>query len=215
MHDAQDMAAMLRRLNFNVDLCMNTTLEQLRAAVSRFTENLSGNEDAQGFFYFAGLGNNIYDNNYLVPVDADTSDIINTSYGLSEIFDALIFADNTLNIVIVDACFTNYFPGNAIGHRGITEVASSGASADGLDLIDQFTRDIFFFQAAMHGQTAMDGDGRNSPFTTSLLNNLTRQERFIDLALDIINNTIELSDGQQHPYFKYVVFNHEDYILKR
>ncbi|MCL2179566.1 MAG: caspase family protein, partial [Treponema sp.] len=33
MHDAQDMAAMLRRLNFNVDLCMNTTLEQLRAAV--------------------------------------------------------------------------------------------------------------------------------------------------------------------------------------
>jgi len=223
-NDAEDVANVLKKLGFNVELYFDLNHRQMETTINRFVEKLSGNKDIEGLVYFAGQGFSINEKNYIVPVDLSASSsaqIITGSYAMETLFSKLSAANNTLNIVIIDACFAKMTLPHFHAHRGVTvfpmeDQDGKPVENDGLELINQFTNDIFYFQSALPGRTALDGAGsRNSPFARALIKNLANPVRFIDLVKDIMTDTLEYTNRQQHPYFKGNIFIHEEYIINK
>jgi len=67
-NDAEDMAATLKRLGFQVIFKRNASLIQMKNAVREFGQKLHGAQ--AGLFFYAGHGLQVRGQNFLVPVDA-------------------------------------------------------------------------------------------------------------------------------------------------
>ena len=217
-NDAEDVTVILKQLGYHVDSYYDLNYEQMRIAINKFIETLSKNKDSEGFFYFAGQGGMINNRNYLFPTDVPGSyadRVIDGSYNLDILLNNLIQSDNKLNVVIMDACFSEIFS----THRGLVFASPDDIAInnDGLDVLEYFTNDIFYIQAALPGGVAMDGvsGSRNSPFTMSLLNNIMKPLNFTLLAQEIIKETLGYTDGKQRPYYKANIINYENYIINR
>ncbi|MCL2625393.1 MAG: hypothetical protein FWD46_01065 [Cystobacterineae bacterium] len=82
---------------------------------------------------------------------------------METLFNKLKTANNTLNIVIIDACFKKMTPPLFHHHRGIVFYPMTKQDLpienDGLELLEQFSKDIFCLQSALSGKTALDGMG--------------------------------------------------------
>jgi hypothetical protein len=70
VNDAKDIAAALEELGFDVDLVLNATEDQFDAAINAHIARLEAYSANEGFFWYAGHGVQIRDQNYLLPVDA-------------------------------------------------------------------------------------------------------------------------------------------------
>jgi hypothetical protein len=84
-NDAQDMAAALKEVGFEVIVETNVSKRALETALARFGR-LSQNADAS-LFYYAGHGVQYRGRNYLVPVDARLEDEFSVNYELTRIDD--------------------------------------------------------------------------------------------------------------------------------
>jgi len=159
--DAADMAERLAGLGFDVyggtDMDRQTTLE----AVDTFSRALSPEDLA--LFYYAGHGAQIGTENYIIPVDVQASDEVSlteASVRLQTILRTMeLRADR--RIVILDACRNNPFV-EAVASR------SGGEAPRGLARVEAGVGSYIAF-STQPGNVALDGDGRNSPFTTALL----------------------------------------------
>ena len=223
-NDAGAVSRELEKLGFEVVTHFDLTSSQMNSVIEVFTDNLANNKRAIGLVYFAGQGVAINNLNYLIPVDLNainSTGIISQSYSLETLFSKLLESNNDLNFVIMDTCFvpmTLPLAENYI-HRGITsfpEIDQSNQPMinDGLDILEQFTNDIFYLQSALPGQIALDGSSNgNSPFTVALLNNISRPIAFVDLVNDIAADTMALTNRRQHPYFKANIFGFRNFVL--
>jgi uncharacterized caspase-like protein len=103
--DATDIAAMLRRLSFEVIPLRNASLQEMEAAVNAF--NLRLRQGGMGLFYFAGHGVQVDGENYLIPINARIArqqDVRYQALPMGRIIGAMEDANNGLNILILDAC---------------------------------------------------------------------------------------------------------------
>ncbi|MDR1249530.1 MAG: caspase family protein [Treponema sp.] len=60
-NDAEDIAATVRELGYEVTLLTNVTLDRMLLAVDNFSVKLSRNAESEGFFWFAGHGISVKD----------------------------------------------------------------------------------------------------------------------------------------------------------
>ena len=67
VNDATDLASALNELGFSVILKTNSTLEEMKAAISDFGKQLSSS--SVGLFYYAGHAMQINGRNYLLPIN--------------------------------------------------------------------------------------------------------------------------------------------------
>ena len=154
-NDASDMAEALRGAGFDVELILDGSRTDMNGAIARFAARLKGRGGA-GLFYFAGHGVQFNGDNYLLPIDARVSsseDIKTAGINASEAVEAMTRQRDGLNIVILDACRDNPFPA-AGGTRGLSRI-DSGAN-------------LFVSFSTSPGAVALDGSGRNSPYTGHL-----------------------------------------------
>ena len=110
-NDAVAISKVLNLLGFNTSLLMDASLKNLSSTIQKYTDQLS-KQKAVGFFYYAGHGVQLGWRNYLVPVDAEidrVDDIPKKTYELNAMLSALTKAQNTMNIIILDACRDNPF----------------------------------------------------------------------------------------------------------
>ena len=162
VNDANDMAAVLKSLGFDVDIVLNGRLDQMESAVLRLKNRLSVSRDAYGFLFYAGHGVQSNGENFLLPVDANIpseSFLRQRAVSVQAILDELNEAGNILNIFILDACRDNPFSWRRSGSRGLTMINNQPA-------------DSIIVYATSAGSTAADGTGRNGLFTSHLLDNL-------------------------------------------
>src|SRR5918999_3312210 len=68
-NDADDMAAALKRLNFNVHMVKDASYETMRLALLDFAPRAQQAEMA--VIFYAGHGIEVRDENWLIPVDAN------------------------------------------------------------------------------------------------------------------------------------------------
>lgn len=183
VNDARDMVKLLTDLGFDARSVSDRDSRKLKRDLERFVEDAEGADVA--LLYYSGHGIEAAGENWLLPVDADTSSLENASetlVPLSEVLDDLKNAA-PVTIILLDACRTNPFPpgtlmrvtssGSAepIGDGGLTPVRGAKAIGGDAPATDNLGTVIGF--AAEPGRPALDGpSGSNSPYATALLRHL-------------------------------------------
>ena len=186
--DAADMAARLADLGFEVYGGTDLDRQAMLQAVDTFSRALS--PDDLALFFYAGHGAQIGTENYIIPVDVQASDEIGltgASVRLQVILRSMeLRADR--RIVILDACRNNPFV-QAVAARGGGEVPR------GLARVEAGVGSFIAF-STQPGNVALDGTGRNSPFTTALLAHIGEAGQDIHAMMREVRSDVVAATGE-------------------
>jgi uncharacterized caspase-like protein len=197
-NDANDIASALKAAGFEVILGIDVDKREFDTKVRNFADILE-NADAAIFFY-AGHGLQVAGRNFLLPVDARVQterdldfDAVNLDFILKQM--ELGRADKT-NIVFLDACRDNPFTRNLARSMG-TRSASIGK---GLAQVDTGVG-TFIAYSTQPGNVALDGTGRNSPFTAALAKRVREPDRNLtSVMIEVRKDVLAATGGKQVPW---------------
>lgn len=193
-HDAEDVAASLKRSGFEV--LQGTDLRQadMQDLTIRFARAASKADVAM--FYYSGHAMQYNGVNYLMPVDAVLSDEADLKrfVRVDDIVNDLQQAKN-LRILILDSCRDNPLAETLKRSAGMTRAASIGR---GLSKVEAPRGTIVSF-STQSGQTAADGSGRNSPYTTAFLKHIEEPQEIGEVFRDISSDVYDSSGKTQLP----------------
>lgn len=191
--DARDVAAALKQIGFHVFQGENLDQQGTLQLVQDFARALRPEDTA--LLYYAGHGVQLGAQNYLVPVDARTGseqDLSTSSVALQAILRTMELRANA-RIVILDACRDNPFVATSTSR-------SSSQPSRGLAKIEAGVGSFIAF-ATQPGNTASDGAGRNSPFTTALLRHIATPDANIHAVMrKVRQDVLRDTDGLQVPW---------------
>lgn len=191
--DAKDIAQTLRSLGFRVTSGTDLTRAEILMLVQQVQKSLKPEDVA--LFYFAGHAIQLGSENFLIPVDAygtDEATIRQRSVKLQTVL-AEMESRADRNIVILDACRNNPFDLPNTG-RAI------GSVARGLAKIDAGVGSFIAF-STQPGNVALDGSGRNSPFTKALLRHLPAQSDDLhEVMRKVRRDVVQQTNGTQVPW---------------
>lgn len=183
VNDAHLIAETLRSLGFELvggKEMLDLDKAGMDKAVQAFGRDLGPGSVA--LFYYAGHGNELGGNNFLLPVDANPfkpSDYDFQTLNAVAVLRQMQDAGTRLNIVILDACRDNPF-----GGRGMR------AAAAGLASMEPPEGTLIAYAAGV-GKKAQDGPpGGNSPYTGKLAKAMAHQgwtlwETFNEVGLEV------------------------------
>jgi Caspase domain len=197
-NDAEDVAASLRTLGFEVILKIDAGKRDFDLAMAQFARLATSADTA--LFYYAGHALQHQGQNYLMPTDAQLLDEISLRYQMVSLDDVRVGLARAggVKIMILDACRNNPIVDRL---RGKTDVTRNLEIVRGLARIGiEGTEGEVVAYATATNQVAGDGSGRNSPFTAALLNRLGEPgleigTMFRRIAADVYERT----KGQQRP----------------
>ncbi|WP_244919873.1 caspase family protein [Rhizobium grahamii] len=195
-NDASDMEAKLRSLDFDIIIGRDLDLDGVRAVIREFVAKLDGADIA--LFYYAGHGLQVNGENYIAPVDATLLSYIDLEFEAVPMNMVLSAMERQthVNLVFLDACRDNPLAVNLARSMG-TRSFSIGR---GLAKVGSGIGSLIAF-ATQPGNVALDGVGRNSPFTAALLRHLGKPGRDITRELiDVRRDVLEATDGKQVPW---------------
>ena len=185
VNDAAAMSAQLQKLGFTVILKRDANLRGMEDALTDFGDRLK--QGGVGLFYYAGHGLQVGGVNYLVPVEArisQESDIRHETLDLGKVINEMANTNNGLNIVILDACRGNpYYPGFRNVARGLAGVSSAPVG-------------MFISYSTGTNQVARDGEGKNSPYTRVLLENIAQPGLTINKVFMNVRSKLMKETGQ-------------------
>ncbi len=161
-NDARLISSALKSLGFDVDEQIDITRRQMKRAASTFEDRLKkAGKKLVGVFYYAGHWVQVRGKNYLLPVNSEIKkeyEVDDEALDASNVLEAMEFAGNELNFVILDACCNNPFPRS---FRSATQ-GSARMDAPSGTLISYST-------APPPGDVAADGTDANSPHSKAHL----------------------------------------------
>ena len=166
-NDAHAIAETLRQIGFDVQEGEN--LDHAADMETQMHEFLHKAANASVvLMFYAGHGMQVDGKNYLIPVDAklaEATDLPFDTIEIDKVLDQLGDPGHT-NIILLDACRDNPLARSFASHLPPTR---SAAVATGLAAYSAVGTGTLIAYATAPGQTALDGQGKDSPFTTSLL----------------------------------------------
>ncbi len=157
-NDALSMSDTLRGAGFSVTQLIDADQSTMKRALLEFGRSLRRENVDAGLFFYAGHGVQVNGENYLVPVNArilDEDEIDLEAVNVNDFLQVMNSSNADINIVILDACRNNPFAG------------SSRSAARGLAPVDA-PKGTLIAYATAPGDVALDGSGRNSPYTSAL-----------------------------------------------
>lgn len=207
LNDATDFSISLKRLGFEVKTLQNASFDEMRRALITFSQGARGAEFA--VIFFAGHGMELSGENWLVPIDGQLisdHDVPNETISLTQFMRAVSHSTR-LGLVILDACRNNPFlnkmqGGKRDSSRGLARVEPSD--------------NVLVAYSARAGTTASDGqaNGRNSPFTASLLRNIERPGVDIRILFGIIRDDVMKATSREQQPFDYGSLGGDSIYLK-
>jgi uncharacterized caspase-like protein len=193
-NDAGDMAAKLRSLGFEVVDGIDLGKRDMEKRIRAFSDILAGAD--VGLFYYAGHGLQVDGRNFLAPIDAELraeSDLDFEAVELELVLKQMVRNAPT-SIVFLDACRDNPLATN------LAKVSRSIAIGRGLARVET-PASMMIVYATEPGKVALDGTGRNSPFTAALLRHIGQEGASIsDVMIDVRNDVLKETGGQQRPF---------------
>ncbi len=196
-HDAKLVASALREVGFQtVTLSNDLTRDKFFEALRAFASDAEKADWA--VVYYAGHGFEIGGVNYLVPVDAKLAadkDAETEAVALEQVLAAVSGA-RRLRLVILDACRNNPF-------------APTMQRTMALKLVDRGFSNIepsagfMVVYAAKHGETALDGEGADSPFATALAHDLKEPRVEVRKLFDIVRDDVWSATRHAQQPFTY------------
>jgi len=195
-NDANLMASTLQQLGFETIVSIDLSKDDMIRKIKEFGQRLSETKGV-GLFFYAGHGLQVDGINYLVPVNASIDkkqDVEFECVNLQRLLGEMDYAENDLNIVILDACRNNPFAKmRAVNDGGLAAINAP--------------KGTYIAFATAPGSTASDGDGDNGLYTSQLVKYI--KEPGIKLE-DVFKKTRSavygLSDKQQVPWENSSIF---------
>jgi uncharacterized caspase-like protein len=188
-NDAEDVAAELRILGFNVMTGVDLDQTSMEHAIVAFARAAASAEVS--LFYYGGHGLQVAGHNFLIPVDfqlLSEADIYRHTVPLDAVLKALE-QSNGVHLVFLDACRTNALKN-----------PPASARTEGLARVGNAAGFLVAF-ATQPDNVTFDGAGRNSPFAKSLLRHLgTVGQTISDMMIDVRNDVIAMTAGNQIPW---------------
>jgi hypothetical protein len=195
-NDAADMAAVLRRLGFEVFDGIDLNKRSMERTIRQFGIKLA-NADLALFFY-AGHGVAIGGQNYLIPTDArlaSEGDADFEALPLSLVLKQMEREAKT-SIVLLDACRDNPLARNLARTMG----TRSSAVGQGLVEVKTGVGTLIGF-STQPGNVATDGAGRNSPYAEALLRFIEQPGKDVSgLLISVRNRVLKETEGRQVPW---------------
>ena len=191
VHDAEDVAAALKRSGFEIIVATDLDKAGMDEAIIRFARAARTADVAM--FYYTGHALQFGGINYLVPVDAQLNDEadLRRMVRVDDVIADMQQAKN-LRILVLDSCRDNPLTEQLKRSVGTARSASIGR---GLAKIDS-PEGMIIAYATQPGRTADDGDGRNSPYTAAFLNNVEAKEEvgtiFRRISADVYRATRQM-----------------------
>jgi tetratricopeptide (TPR) repeat protein len=193
--DAKLIAAALKDVGFQtVTLSNDLTRDKFFETLRAFADDAEKADWA--VVYYAGHGFEIGGVNYLVPVDARLAadkDAETEAVALEQVI-AAVGGARKLRLVMLDACRDNPF-------------APTMQRTMELKLVDKGFSNIepaagfMVVYAAKHGETALDGDGVDSPFATAVARDIKEPHVEVRKLFDLVRDDVwSASKHQQQPF---------------
>lgn len=197
-NDATDIAGALQAVGFKVILGRDLDWRSFSETIRTFSNALKDADDA--VFYYAGHGLQVSGQNYLIPVDAKLDserDLDFSAIRLNFILRQMeIDREDKTNIVFLDACRDNPLARNLSRSMG-TRSASVGM---GLAQVKTGVGTFIAF-STQPGNVALDGKGRNSPFTAALTKRIPMPGKSLNtLMIDVRKEVLAETKGRQVPW---------------
>jgi Caspase domain len=167
-NDAADIAQSLRSIGFEIVEGRDLDKRAMEQKIVEFGHKLDGASLA--LFFYAGHGLQVSGQNYLVPIDARLQRAGDLSFETINVNQVLaqMEVEKRVNLVFLDACRDNPLARSFARTLGDTRSASVGR---GLASIQGAVGTMIAY-ATQPDNTALDGAGRNSPFTAALVKHI-------------------------------------------
>jgi uncharacterized caspase-like protein len=195
-NDAVLVGGMFRKSGFDVvDVKHDLNVVDMRKALREFGSK--AREADVAVIYYAGHGIELDGTNYLIPTDAaleTDTDVLDEAFPLDRVLFAIEPAKQ-LRLVILDACRDNPFA------KTMKRTVASRAIGRGLAKVEPTSPNTMIAFAAKAGSTASDGDARNSPFATALVERLPMPGLDLRKAFGFVRDDVLKTTGyKQEPY---------------
>ena len=196
LNDAADVGAALGRLGFAVTRIENADQAALRRGLQEFALAASASQVA--VVYYAGHGIEVDQRNYLVPVDARLASDQDVEFETvpMELVSRAVARASGLRLVILDACRENPF---AVSMQRSGATRSIGR---GLARVEPSGETLVAF-AAKGGTVALDGSGRNSPYSEAMLRFLEEPGLEVGLMFRKVRDAVVATTGGRQEPFVY------------
>jgi uncharacterized caspase-like protein len=205
VNDARGMRDALTALKFDVMYGEDLDGKALRKMISRFASHVDGADAA--VVYFAGHGATFGDISYVVPIDAEFSNLDDMPAELVAVEDLIsdLRRAKTVRIAILDACRDDAAELALKKSRG-------GPPSRGL-APPKNPNGLIIAYATQHGATAADSAGSaNSPFTAALLHNIATPGLDVtDMFRKVGREVNDATGGRQRPEISVSIY--EAYAL--
>jgi formylglycine-generating enzyme required for sulfatase activity len=195
-NDAADMAAVLGKHGFEVIIGIDLDKAAFDRKVGEFVVTLKG-ADA-GVFFYAGHGLQVAGRNYLVPIDAKAEEaaLVDLEMVQVDTLHAIMERQTETNVLFLDACRDNPLARNLARSMG-TRSAEVGR---GLAEIKAGVGTLISF-STQPGNVALDGAGRNSPYTGALVERLKAPKDDLSaILIDVRNDVMRATRNKQVPW---------------
>src|SRR5438270_2633564 len=208
INDGAIMAATLKGAGFDVvDSRHDLSAVEARRALRDFSDAARDADIA--VVYYAGHGMEVDGANYLIPVDAKLerdTDVYDEALSLDRVLVAVEPAKQ-LRLVILDACRDNPFA------KQMKRTVASRAIGRGLAQIEPTSPNMLIAYSAKAGSTALDGDGKNSPFTIALAKHLATPGLDVRRAFGFVRDDVLKATSNRQEPFVYGSLGGEDVAL--
>jgi tetratricopeptide (TPR) repeat protein len=221
--DAEAVAASLRAVGFDsVAVASDATRDKLADALRAFAHEAERADWAM--IYYSGHGMEVNGVNYLIPVDARFTNDRDAQVQALALDSVMRSAEGAkkLKLIVLDACRDNPFAPQirktAASDAPLPVSTGSGAVATravgrGLGAIKVSGATLVVY-AAKHGQTALDGEGGNSPFAVALVQRLATPNVEINKLFRLVRDDVmEATAGRQEPYTYGSLPGREDFFF--
>jgi len=226
-HDAEAIAASLRATGFaKVTVASDASREQMVEALRTFAAEAEQADWA--VVYYSGHGLEVNGTNYLVPVDAKIASDRDVQFAAVPLDQVMASVDGAkkLKLVLLDACRNNPFvpqmrhtlPADeaiASTSTSTTTGAAVPTRSIGLGLAEiKVTGATLVVYAAKHGQTALDGEGNDSPFAVAVVQRIATPNVEINKLFRLVRDDVmEATAGRQEPYTYGSLPGSEDFFF--
>jgi uncharacterized caspase-like protein len=196
VNDADDMLAALRSVGFTTVEGRNLDKRALETKIREFAAALRGADT--GVFFYAGHGLQVGGVNYLVPSDAElsTADALDFEMVRLDLVQRTMEREAKTNILFLDACRNNPLARNlarAMGTRGGDIGRGLAPAESGIGTLISFS--------TQPGNVALDGTGRNSPYSGPLTSAIpTAGEDILSILTAVRNEVLAATNEKQVPW---------------
>jgi len=189
--DVRAMKNALESLGFTVMKYENCTQKTMKRAMDNFGIKLKGKD--VGLFFYSGHGVQVNGHNYLIPTNAKLHNENDAEYDCvraDRVLAKMESAGTKTSIVILDACRDNPFERSW----------RKGTKGTGLAFMNAPSGSLIAYSTAP-GKTALDGRGKNSPYTFALLQHIrTPNITVLEMFQGVRSTVMVRTGGKQTPW---------------